>query len=71
MTAQPEIRILKAATELFEAAAAEFAVPATRAVKASGRFTVVPSGGSTPKRLYSLLATKPGIPLDKICFIEP
>ena len=68
MPAQPEIRILKTAAELFEAAAAEFAAQASQAVRASGRFTVALSGGSTPKALYSLLATKPNIPWDKIYF---
>ena len=67
MPTQPEIRILKTATELFEAAAAEFAAQASAAVRAKGRFTVALSGGSTPRTLYSLLATKPGIPWDKIC----
>ncbi len=68
MPVQAEIRILKTAAELFEAAAADFAARATGAVQASGRFTVALSGGSTPKTLYSLLATKPNIPWDKICF---
>src|SRR5579862_1103389 len=68
MPAQPEIRILKTATDLFEAAAAEFVAQASAAVRARGRFTVALSGGSTPKRLYSLLATKPGIPWNKIYF---
>lgn len=67
MPTQPEIRILKTATELFEAAAAEFAAQASAAVRARGRFTVALSGGSTPRTLYSLLATKPNIPWDKIC----
>jgi 6-phosphogluconolactonase len=64
----PEIRILKTREDLFEAAAAEFAAQATAAVRARGRFTVALSGGSTPKGLYSLLATRPGIPWDKIYF---
>ena len=68
MPAQPEIRILKTAPELFEAAATEFAAQASQAVRGSGKFTVALSGGSTPKTLYSLLATKPNIPWDKICF---
>jgi 6-phosphogluconolactonase len=68
MPAQPEIRILKTAPELFETAAAEFAAQASQAVQGNGRFTVALSGGSTPKTLYSLLATKPNIPWDKICF---
>jgi 6-phosphogluconolactonase len=67
MPAQPEIRILKTAPDLFEAAAAEFAAQASEAVRANGRFTVALSGGSTPRTLYSLLATKPNIPWDKIC----
>src|SRR6478672_4150270 len=68
MPAQPEIRILKTAAELFEAAAAEFAARDSQAVRASGRFTVALSGGSTPKALYSLLATQSNIPWDKIYF---
>jgi 6-phosphogluconolactonase len=68
MPTQPEIRILKTATDLFEAAAADFAAQASAAVRTNGRFTVALSGGSTPKTLYSLLATKPGIPWDKIYF---
>lgn len=68
MPAKPEIRILKTAAELFEAAAAEFAARAFQAVRTSGRFTVALSGGSTPKALYSLLAAKPNIPWDKIYF---
>lgn len=68
MPAQPEVRILKTAAELFEAGAAEFAALASQAVQASGKFTVALSGGSTPRTLYSLLATKSGIPWDKICF---
>lgn len=67
MPTQPEIRVLKTATDLFEAAATEFAAQASAAVRANGKFTVALSGGSTPKTLYSLLATKPGIPWDKIC----
>jgi len=66
MPRQPEIRILKTATALFEAAAAEFAAQASAAVGAKGRFTLALSGGSTPRTLYSLLATKPGIAWDKI-----
>ena len=68
MPVQPEIRILKTAAELFEAAAAEFVALAAQAVRASGRFTVALSGGSTPKTLYSLLAARPDIPWDNICF---
>jgi 6-phosphogluconolactonase len=68
MPSQPEIRILKSPEELFEAAASEFTAQASAAIRARGRFTVALSGGSTPKRLYGLLATKPNIPWDKIYF---
>jgi 6-phosphogluconolactonase len=64
----PEIRVLKTTADLFEAAASEFANQAAQAVNTRGRFTVALSGGSTPKALYSLLATKSGIPWEKICF---
>jgi len=67
MPSPPEIRILKSSQELFEAAAAEFVVQASEAVRAQGRFTVALSGGSTPKSLYRLLATTPPLPWDKIC----
>jgi 6-phosphogluconolactonase len=68
MPAQPEIRILKTAAELFETAAATFAAQAAEAARTNGSFTVALSGGSTPKTLYALLATKPGIPWDKVYF---
>jgi len=68
MPPQSEIRILKSSEALFEAAAVEFALQASEAVRARGRFTIALSGGSTPKSLYSLLAVKPGIPWDKVCF---
>src|SRR5580693_851964 len=68
MPAQPDVRILKTATDLFEAAATEFTAQASAAVRANGRFAVALSGGSTPKTLYSLLATKSGIPWDQIYF---
>jgi 6-phosphogluconolactonase len=67
MAAEPEIRILNPA-ELFQAAAAEFAALASAAVRNEGRFTVALSGGSTPRNLYSLLATNPSIPWDRILF---
>lgn len=59
---------MKTAAALFEAAAADFSARAAQAVQAKGRFTVALSGGSTPKALYSLLATKSTIPWDKVCF---
>ena len=68
MPSPPEIRILQSPLELFEAAAAEFTAQASESVRARGRFTVALSGGSTPRSLYALLATRPSIPWDKICF---
>jgi len=44
---------------LSQAAGAEFVALATAAIDARGRFTVALSGGSTPRRLYELLATPP------------
>jgi len=68
MSSSPEVRILNSSQDLFEAAAAEFAAQASESVRARGRFSVALSGGSTPKTLYSLLATKPAIAWDRICF---
>ncbi len=42
---------------LAQAAAARFVQLAESAIAARGLFTVALSGGSTPKRLYQLLAT--------------
>jgi len=53
-----EIRILSDAAALFRAAASEFISIANQAVRANGHFTVALAGGSTPKGLYSLLATE-------------
>src|SRR5579864_8974005 len=58
MSASPEIRVLPSLQELFQAAAQHFVQQATEAVGRSGRFTVALAGGSTPKGLYSLLATE-------------
>ena len=67
MSASPEIRVLSTPSELFRAAADEFIHQAT--VK-RGKFSVALSGGSTPKSLYSLLATeeRDSVPWDKIYF---
>lgn len=54
-----EIRILKDADAIARAAAAEFLSAAQGAVAEQGRFTVALAGGSTPKTLYSLLASDP------------
>jgi 6-phosphogluconolactonase len=70
MPAQPEIRILNTPAELFQAAATEFAALALRALQSRERFSVALSGGSTPKSLYTLLASGsiPSIPWEKIFF---
>lgn len=57
MPTEPEIRIVETAADLFQAAAEEFAQIAAKAIRARGRFTVALSGGSTPRGLFSLLAT--------------
>jgi 6-phosphogluconolactonase len=67
---QPEIRIVNTQADLFQTAAQEFVTQANQAIAARGKFTVALSGGSTPKGLFSLLATGsiPSIPWDKIFF---
>ena len=54
------IEVLATAADLFHAAAEEFVGLARTAIGAQGRFTVALSGGSTPKALYSLLASNYG-----------
>ena len=58
MSASPEIRVLPTLQDIFYAAAQHFVPLATQAVSKNGRFTVAFAGGSTPKGLYSLLATE-------------
>ena len=55
MTA-PIIRLFADAAEVSRAAADEFVRRAGESIAARGRFTVALSGGSTPQRLYQLLA---------------
>ncbi|MGA8538321.1 MAG: 6-phosphogluconolactonase [Terriglobales bacterium] len=57
MPSTRSIEVLANASALFHAAAEEFIRAARTAIGAQGRFTVALSGGSTPKALYSLLAT--------------
>ena len=57
MPSTRSIEIVATAADLFHAAAEEFVRAARTAIGAQGRFTVALSGGSTPKALYSLLAT--------------
>jgi 6-phosphogluconolactonase len=53
-----ELRIVDDAEELAGAAAAEFLAQGEAAIARQGRFSVALSGGSTPARLYTLLASK-------------
>ena len=57
MPSTRNIEVLATAADLFHAAAEEFVRAARAAIGAQGRFTVALSGGSTPKALYSLLAS--------------
>jgi 6-phosphogluconolactonase len=67
---QPEVRIVNTQTDLFQAAAEEFLSQGNQAIAARGKFSVALSGGSTPRGLFSLLASGkiPSIPWDKIFF---
>jgi 6-phosphogluconolactonase len=69
MPAQSEIRVFNDAAGLFQAAASEIALLASKAVNAKGSFCVALSGGSTPKALYSLLASSqaPVLPWEQTC----
>jgi len=58
MPTSPELLIVADPPSLFRAAAEEFVSQASAAVKANGRFTVALSAGSTPKSLFTLLASK-------------
>jgi len=57
MPSTRSIEVLATAADLYHAAAEEFVRAARAAIGAQGRFTVALSGGSTPKALYSLLAS--------------
>jgi 6-phosphogluconolactonase len=65
-----ELRIFPSPAKLFAAAAQEFVKLAEDAIGAKGSFTIALSGGSTPKGLHSLLASKfvSAIAWDKVCF---
>src|SRR5450432_3805712 len=67
---QREIRILKDGAAIARGAADIFVEAAQAAVLRSGSFSVALAGGSTPKILYSLLATDPDLrarlPWDKM-----
>ena len=57
MPATRSIEVLPTASDLFHAAAEEFIRVGRAAIGGQGRFSVALAGGSTPKALYSLLAT--------------
>lgn len=57
LSVNTEIRVVANSEELSQAAATEFVQRANEAVETRGIFTISLSGGSTPKRLYTLLAT--------------
>jgi len=52
------VEVAATAADLFHAAAEEFSRVGRQAIGAQGRFAVALSGGSTPKSLYSLLASR-------------
>ncbi len=53
-----DIVVLNTRSDLFHAAAEEFVRAGKAAIRELGRFAVALSGGSTPKGLYSLLASE-------------
>jgi 6-phosphogluconolactonase len=53
-----ELRVYTDAEQLAIAAAERFADLAAESIRARGYFRVVLSGGSTPRRVYELLATQ-------------
>ena len=67
---EPEIRILADGRAIAKRAAQEFIQAAATAVRERGTFRVALAGGSTPKALYSSLASDPAlrsqVPWDKI-----
>jgi 6-phosphogluconolactonase len=56
---KPEIRIFDTLEALSLAAAEIVASSAQRVISSTGRFAVALSGGSTPRRMYTLLASSP------------
>ena len=59
VSSRSDVRVYPDLLALSRAAAQEFVARAREAVQARGLFTVVLSGGSTPRTLYSLLADDP------------
>jgi 6-phosphogluconolactonase len=70
MRVEREIRILNDGAAVARRAAQEFVQSAASTVREKGSFNVVLAGGSTPRALYSLLATdgalSPQVPWDKM-----
>lgn len=66
----PDVRVLADPLAIAQAAAQEIVACARSAIAERGRFTLVLSGGSTPRRLYSLLAEddsrEDGLPWDAV-----
>ena len=66
----PDVRILTNTDAIARRAAQDFLQSATQSVSEKGSFSVALSGGSTPKALYSLLATdaalRSQLPWDKM-----
>ncbi len=66
---KPEIHVFSSLEELSQAAAARFEELARAAAEAKGLFSAALSGGSTPRRLFEILAAPPfvrGIPWEKV-----
>ena len=70
MTIAADFRIVDDLRGLAQAAAEEFASQALGTVRATGRFTAALSGGSTPRSMFSLLASnfRDQLPWDKMFF---
>jgi 6-phosphogluconolactonase len=70
LSSSAEIRVLTTPQELFAAAAEEIVRAANQAVSERGRFSIALAGGSTPKSLYTLLATnaRATLPWDRMFF---
>jgi 6-phosphogluconolactonase len=58
LEATPEVQVFDDATKVAEAAANRFIELGAQAIAEGGRFIVALSGGSTPKRVYELLASE-------------
>jgi 6-phosphogluconolactonase len=70
MPCKPELRVFETSDALFQAAASRFVSLASEAIEERGRFCVALAGGSTPRKLYSLLASRfpQSVPWQKIYF---